>query len=379
MKIALITDSVETGSPGFRSYVMGLAEALLSHSGPHEYTLVHRRPDPFYQDRPELRLPDVRGWLIRKQLLLPRELRRHGFHLVHDTYHFGPFLLPAPYARVMTIGDLTPLLLPTHPLKARLAHRLLLPLLARRAHHIVTFSQSSKRDIVRLLRVPAERVTVAYLAAAPAFRPINDPCALNALRQRYRLPPRFFLHVGTLEPRKNLGRLVEAYGRALPQLGDSHLVLAGKPGWGTEALPALIRRLGLEERVVSIGAVNNADLPLLYNAALALVYPSLYEGFGLPPLEAMQCGLPVITSNVSSLPEVVGNAAILIDPTSVDMLASSLVTIAQQEHLRKQLSGKGVRRAQQFTWQRCAEGTIAAYERAWAAVRRERKLLEPVL
>ncbi len=374
MKVALLTDSIESGSPGFRQYVTGLVEGMGALAS-CDITLVHRGADPYYAGRRHEYAPHVRGnlrifrELRRRQWVLPPYLEARGFDVVHDTYHFGPFLRPSRFARVLTIGDLTPLVTPTHSAKQRWAHRLLAPVIAHRAHQIVTFSENSKRDIVRLFHVPGERLTVAHLAASDRFRPM--PAAhIEIMRQRLGLPDRYVLHVGTLEPRKNIGMLVRAFAAAQPELRDAVLLLVGRPGWRMESLPVLIDELGVRDRVVIRGDISGDDLPAVYGGALALAYPSLYEGFGLPPLEAMQCGLPVVTSNVSSLPEVVGDAALTVDPSSVDELARGLVAVACDPALRDELRERGLRRAATFSWRRTAEVTCAAYARALEETRR---------
>jgi glycosyltransferase involved in cell wall biosynthesis len=373
MRVALLSDSIESGSPGFRQYVTGLIGGLEA-LGSRDITLVHRGPDPFYTGRDHEYAPAAGGprffrELRRRQWVLPQHLEASGFDVVHDTYHFGPFLRPSRFARVLTIGDLTPLVTRTHSAKQRWAHRLLAPVIAHRAHQIVTFSENSKRDIVRLFRVPADHVTVALLAASDRFGPMANG-EVEAARARLGLPARYVLHVGTLEPRKNITTLVRAFASALPDLGDTELLLVGRQGWRMESLPALIEQLGLRDRIIIRGDITADDLPAVYGGALTLAYPSLYEGFGLPPLEAMQCGAPVITSNASSLPEVVGDAALTVAPSSVDDLARALAVVASDASLRDSLRERGLRRAATFSWRRTAELTRLAYERALATSHR---------
>ncbi len=372
MKVALLTDSIEAGSPGFRQYVTGLIDGL-AQLGASDVTLVHRGADAYYEGRRHAYAPAAGGFRIlrelrRRQWVLPPYLEQCGFDVVHDTYHFGPFLRPSRFARVLTIGDLTPLVTQTHSSKQRWAHRLLAPLIAHRAHQIVTFSENSKRDIVRLFHVPADRVTVALLAASARFRPMA-PEHVEAARARLGLPARYLLHVGTLEPRKNVATLVRAFAAALHEVGDVDLLLVGRQGWRMESLPTLLEQLGVRDRVVIRGDISADDLPAVYCGAAALAYPSLYEGFGLPPLEAMQCGVPVVTSNVSSLPEVVGDAGMTVDPASPDALASALVAVLNDAGLRENLRERGLRRAAAFSWRRTAELTQMAYERARTARR----------
>jgi glycosyltransferase involved in cell wall biosynthesis len=365
MRIALLTDSIEADAPGFASYATNLARALIQLR-PADVTLIHRAEHPFYAELPDV-IPALGGSplpaRIRRQWSLPHWLDAQGFELVHDTYHFGPFLRASRFARVLTIGDLTPLVSVGADLTARLAHRLLLPLIARRADRIVTFSDNSRRDIERLLRIPAARIIVTPLAAGDVFR-ANEADVIEAARSRLGLPERYLLFVGSIEPRKNLPALVRAFADAREQLGGVKLLLVGRRSWGSESLLSLARELDVAERVVIRRDIGNSDLPLVYGGAIALVFPSLYEGFGLPPLEAMQCGTPVVTSNTSSLPEVVGDAAVLVDPRSVESITSGVVEIATNDGLRRQLRERGLERARRFGWRRCAELTLSAYDAA---------------
>jgi glycosyltransferase involved in cell wall biosynthesis len=367
MRVALITDNIDDASPGLSRYTRRLAEELVELGRRFEVTFVHRQDTAFYRGRSHVVVANGWGKLVRKQVVMPSVLSRSGFDLVHDPYHFPPFLWPVPYARVMTIADLTPLFLRTHTWARRFSHRVLLRRLARRADHVLTISEHTKRDAIRHLGLPEARVTATPLAADESLAPIECVERIDALRERYALPPRYLLHVGTIEPRKNLRRLVEAFGHATRSHRDVALVLAGAPGWGDVGLEEAIAAQGLDGRVRLLGFVAEGDLPALYTGAQALVYPSLYEGFGLPPLEAMQCGCPVVTSNVSSLPEVVGDAGLQVEPTSVAELAQAIERVLDDSALRQRLRQAGLERAKLFTWRRTAEVTADVYEQVLAS------------
>ena len=369
LNVALLADAVETGSPGLRQYLAGLTEGLRELGDDNEYRLVHQRDTGRTGARRSLTTAGATALL--RQVQMPAMLSRRGFNVVHDLYPFAPFLRPGRFARVVTIGDLTPLVTHTHSARRSWAHRLVAPIIAHRAHAIVTFSENSKRDITRLFRVPSDRITVSYLAASAQFHPLPTE-EIEASRSRLGLPPRYVLHVGTLEPRKNIPTLLRAFAGAPQEMGDMTLLLAGRRGWRMESLPALIQSLGLEQRVVIRSDITVADLPAVYGGAVALAYPSLYEGFGLPPLEAMQCGVPVITSDTSSLPEVVGDAALTVNPGSIADLSRALKRIACDADLRAALQARGLRRAELFTWRRCAEVTRSVYERAFEMTRAPR-------
>jgi glycosyltransferase involved in cell wall biosynthesis len=240
----------------------------------------------------------------------------------------------------------------------------------RQATAVLADSQATKDDLVRAYGVDPGRVHVVYLGRDEMFGPVRDVSRLTQTRERYGVSGRYFLYVGTLQPRKNLARVVDAFARLAsdaalaPTLSDVQLVLAGKRGWLYDDLFALVTRLGLASRVVFPGYIEEADLPALLSGALALVFPSLYEGFGIPVLEAGACGVPVITSNTSSLPEVAGDAALLVDPHDVDAIADAMARIATDAELRAELNRRGQENVKRFSWEKCARETLAVLEEA---------------
>jgi glycosyltransferase involved in cell wall biosynthesis len=230
------------------------------------------------------------------------------------------------------------------------------------ARLILASSDATRRDLIELAAAPAERVRVVHLGCDASFHPLPVEAARAVVRQRYGVDAPYLLHLGTLEPRKNLARLVRAYARLRGELRDPpSLVLAGERGWKCDDVFRLVDELNLRAQVRFTGRVDDADLPVLFNAAAVFVYPSLYEGFGLPPLEAMACGVPVVCSNVASLPEVVGDAALLVDPLDEEGLTAALRRVLEEPALRADLRQRGLERARRFSWQRCAEATLAAY------------------
>jgi len=210
---------------------------------------------------------------------------------------------------------------------------------------------------------------VVPLAPGPGFHPLEDPARMEAVRDRYRLPTRFILNVGTLEPGKNQATLVRAFHRLKGQGLEQGLVIAGQKGWMYEKLFRLVDGLGLSKDVRFVGHLPEADLAALYNMADLFVFPSLYEGFGLPPLEAMACGLPVVASSAPALAEVLNGAAILVNPSDVDALAEASARALADKRLRSRLRRQGLERASQFSWQRTARGTVATYEAALSSAK----------
>jgi len=297
-----------------------------------------------------------------EQLAQPGALRRIGADLVHGPVFVGPLLSPCPV--VVTIHDLSFIRFPD---LFRPANRLYLTALtrlsARCARRLIAVSEHAAAESVRLLGVSRERIDVIYHGVDPAFRPLPAD-EVAAFRRRLGLPERFVFFVGTLEPRKNLVRLVEAFARVRD--GRVGLALAGGKGWLYDELFAKVEALDLSEKVIFPGYVMSEELPLWYNAATILAYPSVYEGFGLPVLEAQACGAPVLTSNVSSLPEAAGDAALMVNPYDVEALAAGLNRLLTSESLRCDLRERGLAHAQKFSWPRAAQETARVYRRALA-------------
>lgn len=282
-----------------------------------------------------------------------------------DLYHATDFVLPpvTPGKRtVLTVHDLSFERAPdaTPPQLLRFLKRVV-PQSVRRAGHVIADSQATARDLTVLYDVQPDRITVIYSGVDERFRPLDAP-QIGARRAPLPDGMPFVLTVGTLQPRKNHLTLVRAFARIARRLPDLQLVIAGGKGWMYDQVTAEVTRLNLGERVRFIGFVDDADLPDLYRAARVFAFPSLYEGFGLPPLEAMACGVPVVVSNASSLPEVVGDAGLLVEPLDVDGLAEALIRAVTDEAWRAQAIARGLARARQFTWRRSAEQLLAVYD-----------------
>lgn len=281
--------------------------------------------------------------------------------LFHATEHL---LLPLRgIPTVLTVHDLIFHHLPEHHKRLnRWYLNLTMPLFCRRATHLIAVSETTRRDLIAAYGLPPEKITVIREAADPRFCP-QPPEAIAAVRARHGLPEQFLLYVGTIEPRKNLVRLLHVW-EALYQTGDvPPLVIVGRRGWLSDDFFAALEQSPAREGVLLTGYVSDEDLPVLYSAATAFVFPSLYEGFGLPPLEAMACGTPVLCSDASSLPEVVGDAALLFDPEEPEAIAEALRTIAKDAALRESLRAEGLRRAAEFSWDRAARETVEVYRR----------------
>ncbi len=236
----------------------------------------------------------------------------------------------------------------------------------------ICISEATRNDLCnRLPALPANHVFVTSLAASESFHPCGDAAFCAATRAKYQIPQNpYFLSLSTLEPRKNMEHLVRCFAALTqePAMRDFNLVLVGNKGWKYEALLEEIERnTAARGRVILTGFVDDEDLAALYSGAVAFVFPSLYEGFGLPPLEAMQCGIPVIASNTSALPEVVGDAGILVSPSDADALCAAMISLANQPAQREELSRRSLQQAARFSWERCVAQTMAAYRFAVAS------------
>lgn len=352
---------------GTEQYTWELLAALGEIDQQNHYTLYCNQPPATLPPLPSsftLRsIPLRRAWSHGR---LSLEMLRHTPDLLFVPAHALP-LIPAPRS-VVTIHDLGFLHHPeAHTRIQRLYYRIFTRLSARRATRIIAISEATRRDLQQFYGTPASKIDVIYHGVHPRFTPINDRALVDAAMQRYGIRAPYLLFVSTIQPRKNVARLIEAFARARAQLGATcplRLVLAGKRGWLTEQIERRARELGIDDYVQFVGYVADEDLPALLTGALAYVVPSLYEGFGMTVLEAQACGTPVLASNVASLPEVVGDAGLLVDPRDVAAIAAGIEQLASDARLREELRDRGLAHVQGWTWQRTARATLAVLERA---------------
>jgi len=355
---------------GVGNYTRQLLEHMLDVAGEHDFLLMANRQDDVLDVAPSARarpmIQDFPSRMLWMQTVLPAQLRAAKPDLCHYPNSIAPLRSPCRY--VVTIHDMTLSLLPQyHPWRKRLIVRPLIPLIARRAARIITVSEHARADIVRLLRVPPERVVVVPEAAAAIFR--SAPAAEQArVRARYQLDRPYLLYVGTLEPRKNLVRLIRAW-HALWRRGviPHQLVLVGGRGWQDAEIYDTIAQLDCGDALRLAGYVPTADLPALYSAADAFAFPSLSEGFGLPVIEAMACGTPVLISTAPALRELAGDAALTVNPCDERALTDALEQLLTDAALRADLRVRGLLRAAAFSWDRAARSTLAIYQEAIAS------------
>jgi glycosyltransferase involved in cell wall biosynthesis len=374
MLIGFEVSSLQGFMSGVGYYTQNLVTSIMEVAPEHQYVLFSNRD--IANVSPLSLMPRggnetvyQRHFRVRSlwmQTVLPFALRAVRPDVCHFTNYMSPLVSACP--SVVTMYDMTVFVTPRyHQFKKLVLDRTLIPRVARRADAIITVSNSARQDILRYLKVPKEKVRVIMLAAAPSFRPVTDTEQLETIRKRYGLDSPYILYVGTIEPRKNLVRLVQAFAQLKKRRLPHKLVIVGQSGWHVGPLFHEVERLGLTKDILFTGYVPTEDLPALYTMAESMVFPSLYEGFGLPVIEAMACGAPVVTSRNSSLVEVAGDAALLVDPLSVDDIAEALYRLHTDKELREELRQCGLARAADFTWEATARQTLALYERFGSA------------
>jgi glycosyltransferase involved in cell wall biosynthesis len=350
-------------SAGIHQYIASLLRHLPAADPDFRYTVF------VGQGRPDMSAATIRRSLLPthnrlarvfwEQFIQPLALAREHPDLLHSLAFVSPLLNPAP--AVVTVYDLSFRLTPDRfPAAQRLYLAAFTAHSCRRARRVIAISESTRQDLIRMFGIDGARVDVAAPGIDPAFRPVPQP-EVDSFRARAGLPHPFILYLGTLEPRKNLGTLIRAFAALHAQRPQLHLVLAGARGWMYESLFRLVTELNLTAVVHFPGFVPAADLVLWYNAAAVFAYPSLYEGFGMPVLEALACGRPVVTSTVSALPEAGGQAALLVPPQEVAALTAALDRALGFD--RERLA-RGPAHAAKFTWQATAARTVDSYRKA---------------
>lgn len=370
MNIGIDAHMLGHNETGNETYILELVRALARRESHDTFLVYVEKPDALpteVRTAPHIRIVPYMTRSGARRLLreLPQRAAQDNLDVLHISYN-APLHLPAHCALVVTVHDISFEHFPEFfSLHLRTFLHASVPRSARAAQMVITDTASAKHDLVMTYQLAPDKIAVTHYAAAPQFRHITDPAAVQVIRTRYNTGSRFILAVGNLQPRKNLERLIEAFAQAKREYALPHkLVIVGQRLWREAPILQAARELG--ENVILTGYVPAEDLPLMYNAAEIFVYPSLYEGFGLPVLEAMACGTPVITSNVSSLPEIAGDAAHLVDPYSVAEIATALVRVSQDAAYRAELSERGLAQARLYSWERTAQQTLEVYHAAAA-------------
>ena len=382
MKIGINTLFFKYPASGSGQYLLHLLRALTEVDQENQYILLSPYPMPQksgfltrfqYLETP---LPAFAAGnerlekLIWEQFTVPSAAHKAGVDLFHIPYFGPPFFPRRPV--VITIHDVIPLRLPDYHTKVTM--KAYLQLIARAAHKatlIITVSQHARQDMMEALKLPSERIRVINEAAGDEYQPITDAPRLAGMRTRYGLNERYILYLGGLDQRKNVPQLVRAFTHLYRQMHDPdlQLLIAGNPDQQTGPLfpdpRPLASNLGMTDKII-YRFIEEEDKPAVYSGASVFVFPSLYEGFGLTPLEAMSCGTPVICSNRTSLPEVVGDAAISLDPENLHEMVEAMHSVLTNSELRADLRARSLQRAALFSWRKTAIETVAAYKEAFA-------------
>jgi len=379
MRIAIdYTAAIRQGA-GIGNYVRSLVDAMLAQDSRNHYTLLTSgRPT---REHPFPKADNVRG----RSIIIPDRylnilwyrwrlpLHATFFTGQADIYHGPDFVLPpinGKVRKVVTVHDLAFLEHPEYAVPQLAAFlKKVVPEAVAAADVVAAVSQSTSQTLIEHFRIPPEKITIIPNGIRSYFRRITDPILLAATRHKFGLKHPLVLGVGTLEPRKNHLGLIKAFHKAQSAAGNrsrpAMLALAGGPGWLYNETQQLIAKLKLENKIRFLGRVSELELITLYSMADVFAFPSFFEGFGVPPIEAMACGAPVVTSNTSSLPEVVGDAALLIDPYNTGELARAMLQVLENEQLREELRQKGYARAQHFTWPTSASKMLSVYQRLY--------------
>jgi glycosyltransferase involved in cell wall biosynthesis len=371
MRVCIDVSAAVHRRAGLGRYAHELIAALVDQ-GAHDYTAFFHQRSPAAQLLPPIdRLPrlttslNARPWRLRTALAYFTGTGMDAMFPGIDVFHATEHLLPR-LRRVRSVFTLHDLIFQFDPDSHRPLNiaflRTMMPRFLRAADAIIAVSECSKRDAVRIYNVPPDKIHVIYEGVDPRFRPIDDPAQLDAVRRKYALPDQFILHVGTIEPRKNLPLLFDALSTLM--IDHCPLIIAGSKGWLYKPIYVRLSELGLHDRVQFTGFVPDEDLPALICAASVLVMPSKYEGFGLPVLEAMACGTPVIASSASSLPEVGGEAVLYAPPDNPSVWAEVLDHALSDQSLRASMREKGLRQAAKFRWDIAARQTAEIYSNA---------------
>ncbi len=364
MRIGIMLRHFEQHGGGVREYTINLLDHLFNLNSGHQFTLLYRNPNLIgtyknFNNVNEVALSAPINFMW-DQFSVPKYLQNDNLDIIFNPKYSIP--LSGKTKKVFVCHGLDWYAMPWgSKYFDRLNHKLLIPKYCERADKIIAVSETVKEHLIEYLKVPSEKIYTVHLGYNQVF---NESIPLekeNAVKLRYNIPEKFFLYVGQIYPPKNFGRIIQAFAKIGPQNGFK-FVVAGEHRWLCDEDIALIDKLGIKDSVIWTGWIQNTDLPVLYRSAAALLFPSLYEGFGIPTLEAMASGCPVITSNRYATKEISGGAALLVDPENVDSIAGGIFRMINESNSRNELISLGYDRAKQFNWNKCAVETLQVLE-----------------
>lgn len=355
MKIAIDVQTTLGQPTGFGFYVSNLVESIQRIDEHNQYILA--RPE----SEKDFSTPQRFIW---DQTKFPSIARKEGADLLHQPCFSAPMLFNGPV--VVTIHDIISILFPQNiPFASRMFYSKWMPFSYKKATQIISISESTKRDIIRVLKIPREKISVIHNGFDARLQKRVLSSDIERMRNKFGITEDYLLHIGTLEPRKNLEFLIDVYSQVIKDRKNQNLslVLTGKKGWYYEGLFEKVEKLGLKERVIFTGYIDERDKAPLYQGAKIFTFPSLYEGFGLPPLEAMASGVPVISSNTSSMPEVIADAGILLSPTAKSGWVEAITRVNTDRTTYLEMQKKNVDQVEKFNWEQTARETINVYEK----------------
>lgn len=355
--IVIIADPIDKQLAGIHYFTLNLIKALLALDNENRYSIIKLGPDLIAENINHISLPNTITFLktdpIRSFITLPNLIKDLKPDLVIEPAHFGPFNLPKSIKRLTVIHDLIPLKFPSfHPILSVIAHKFLLPNIIKNANLLITNSKQTEKDLLAFLPRAKGKTHSIYLGKEDFFKPSHS----KEILKKYKIEAPYFFSLGTIEPRKNLITLLEAYSLfRSTNKKKVQLVISGEFGWNSNKFYKKLLKHPFKEDIKLIGYAKRRELPYLYSQAEAFIYPSFYEGFGLPVLEAMACGTACLISNQSSLPEVGGDAALYFDPDSTQDLKDLMQDVMDQDELKKTLKEKSLKQAQKFSWENFAQ------------------------
>lgn len=364
MKIALNGLQLSKSNTGVQYYTERLFEELAKVNNPVLEFHLLKPSDPFFKPEGNIHEINISGRLERiffEQFILPRYIGRHSYNLFHSTSYISPYFLNLP--TILTVHDLLVYDYPALCQSESVVYfRLFLRHSIKKATHIITVSQKVKDDIIRIFNVCPDKINVTHLGINPIFKRVTEGAVLAQIRKKYVIPEKYILFVGNLEPKKNLERLISAFSQLKSAKKIRHkLVIVGKKGWKYDRTLKLIDKLKINEEIILTGYVIEKDLPAIYSMADVFAFPSIYEGFGIPPLEAMACGVPVIVSNTGALPETTGGSCLQVNPYNVDEIAQGINQLITNDNLRQIVVQQGYNWVNKFSWEKTAKKTMEVY------------------
>ena len=356
MKIAIDIKSAGGEKAGKGWYTFHIVRNLLKLDSKNEYILYAKDGIPGFEEFKNATVKRISSKSIFWHRKVAKDIKKQGVDIFFaPSSYIIPALLPKRIKTIVVVHDLVAFLFPNrHNKKAVYIEKLFLKKALKKANSVCTVSENTKRDVIEKFKYPKEKIKVVYCSASDDFKPLQKE-ELNTFTQQTDLPKNFFLAVGTLEPRKNYLNLIKAFLEIQKTQPQYNLVIVGKKGWDYEEIFQIIRENYLEKKVHILGYLSRNSIVKLYNLAKALVFPSYYEGFGIPPLEAMKCRCPVIASYSASIPEVVGDSSILINPESFEEIAGAMLKLTKDEELCEKLANQGFLQSKRFSWQNSAQ------------------------